>query len=103
MFFYPFFNFLAADEPVAVAETVAELEPVVVEKEKVEVEVETAAEPEDVEAPAPAPAAAADKDYSSMDEEERAFNVLVDLGMVDLTPDPDSPEYDSSKDDEIAT
>ena len=53
-------------------------------------------------AKAPVPATAVEKDYTSMDEGERAFNILVDLGMVDLTPDPDSPDYDSSKDDEIA-
>lgn len=77
--------------PVAVAKPIAEPEPVV-EEDKAEKPV----------AEDPSPGTAAEKDYSSMDEEERAFNVLVDLGMVDLTPDPDSPDYDSSKDDEIA-
>ena len=38
--------------------------------------------------------------YGAMDPEERAFNILVDLGMVDLSPDPDSPDYDNSADDE---
>lgn len=41
--------------------------------------------------------------YGEMDPEERAYNILVDLGMVDLTPDPDSPGYDDSQDDEIAS
>lgn len=41
-------------------------------------------------------------DYASMDLEERAFNILLDLGLISLTPDPDSPDYDSSKDDEFA-
>jgi len=91
---------IATDTPVAAAAPIAGPEPVV-EEEKVE---KAVAEP-DVEAPvaeAPTPATAVEKDYSSMDEGERAFNILVDLGMVDLTPDPDSPDYDSSKDDEIA-
>uniref|UniRef100_A0A7S2W9J9 peptidylprolyl isomerase n=1 Tax=Eucampia antarctica TaxID=49252 RepID=A0A7S2W9J9_9STRA len=41
-------------------------------------------------------------DDPDMDPEERAFNILVDLGMVENTPDPDSPDYDSSKDEEMA-
>lgn len=32
---------------------------------------------------------------------ERAFTILVDLGMVSITPDPQSPDYDSSQDDEF--
>ena len=68
------------------------------------------AEPEEVEAPvaeetpapAPTPAPVAEKkDYDSMDLEDKAFNILVDLGMVDETPDPDSPDYDHSNDDEF--
>ena len=39
--------------------------------------------------------------YAAMSLEERAFAILVDLGMVELTPDPDDPTYDSSMDDEI--
>jgi len=33
---------------------------------------------------------------------ERAFQILLDLWMIELTPDPDSPDYDHSEDDEIA-
>jgi trigger factor len=40
--------------------------------------------------------------YASMDLEERAFNILLDLGMIELTPDPDSPDYDHSNDHESA-
>lgn len=96
---------VAADEPVAVAEpVVAEPEPVV------EAEPEPEPEPEEVEAPvaeetpAPAPTptpVAEKKDYDSMDLEDKAFNILVDLGMVDETPDPDSPDYDHSNDDKF--
>ena len=50
-------------------------------------------------APTPAPVDFADE---PIDEGERAFNILVSLGMVDQTPDPDDAEYDSSKDDELA-
>lgn len=39
--------------------------------------------------------------YGAMDLEERAYNILYDLGMIDETPDPDSEDYDSSKDDEL--
>lgn len=39
----------------------------------------------------------------SDDPEENAFKILVNLGLVEQTPDPDSPDYDSSKDDEIAS
>jgi outer membrane biosynthesis protein TonB len=93
------------DEPVAAAEpVVAEPEPVV------EAEPEPEPGPEKVEAPvaaettapAPTPAPVAEeKDYGSMDLEDKAFNILVDLGMVDETPDPDSPDYDHSNDDEF--
>jgi len=79
---------------------VAEPEPVV--------EAEPEPEPKEVEArvveetsvSAPAPVAE-EKDFDSMDLEDKAFNILVDLGMVDKTPDPDSPDYDHSTDDEI--
>merc|ERR1712071_242695 len=36
--------------------------------------------------------------YGSMPLEERAFNILLDLGMVELTPDPDDPSYDDTLD-----
>ena len=32
---------------------------------------------------------------------ERAFQILLDLGMVEQTPDPSSPGYDSSQDDQF--
>mmetsp|Transcript_31391 Transcript_31391/g.91998 ORF Transcript_31391/g.91998 Transcript_31391/m.91998 type:complete len:667 (+) Transcript_31391:133-2133(+) len=102
----------AAAAPEEAAEPVAVAEPVVAEPEPVvEAEPELEPEPEDVEAPvaeetpapAPTPAPVAEeKDYGSMDLEDKAFNILVDLGMVDKSPDPDSPDYDNSKDDEFA-
>mmetsp|Transcript_951 Transcript_951/g.1436 ORF Transcript_951/g.1436 Transcript_951/m.1436 type:complete len:667 (+) Transcript_951:32-2032(+) len=42
-----------------------------------------------------------DEKYKDMDPEEKAFNILLDLGMVDSTPDPSSPDYDNSHDNEI--
>ena len=45
---------------------------------------------------------APNRDYASMEIGERAFYVLLDLGLIALTPDPDSPDYDHSKDDEFA-
>ena len=38
--------------------------------------------------------------YGAMDLEERAFSILVDLGMIELNPDPEDPNRDSSKDDD---
>jgi trigger factor len=34
--------------------------------------------------------------YDGMDQEEKAFNILKDLGMVELHADPDSPDFDPS-------
>lgn len=40
--------------------------------------------------------------YAAMDSwEERAFNILLDIGMVEKTPDPDDPDYDAEYDDDI--
>ena len=36
--------------------------------------------------------------YASMDLEERAFNILLDLGMISQSPDPSDPSYDPSSD-----
>ena len=38
--------------------------------------------------------------YGVMDLEERAFNILADLGIIELHPDPEDPNRDTSKDDE---
>ena len=92
---------MAVAEPViAEPEPVVEAEPEpVVEAEPEEVEAPVA---EETPAPVPTPAPVAEKkDYDSMDLEDKAFNILVDLGMVDETPDPDSPDYDHSNDDEF--
>ena len=46
---------------------------------------------------------AAEYDYSAIsDPSERAFRLLVNLGMVNEHPDPDSPDYDHSNDDDFA-
>jgi hypothetical protein len=43
------------------------------------------------------------KRYESISNlNERAFQILLDLGIIDTTPDPSSDEYDSSMDHEIA-
>ena len=57
---------------------------------------------EAAQTPAPATVDVADVADESMDEGEQAFSILVSLGMVEQTPDPDDAEYDSSKDDELA-
>ena len=38
--------------------------------------------------------------YGAMELGERAFAILVDLGMVEISPNPSSPDYDSSRDNE---
>jgi len=38
--------------------------------------------------------------YGAMDLEERAFSILADLGMIELNPDPDDSNRDTSKDDD---
>lgn len=64
------------------------------EEAKIEEEVE---EQEQAMEEAPAP-----KDYNTIsDPGQRAFEILVDLGLVELTPDPNSPSYDSSKDNDF--
>jgi len=40
--------------------------------------------------------------YDTMEPDEKAYNILVDLGMVKVNPDPSSPDYDHSCDDELA-
>lgn len=35
-----------------------------------------------------------------VDPSERAYQILVDLGLVEISPDPDDPAYDNSKDNE---
>lgn len=37
-----------------------------------------------------------DVEFNSMDKGEKAFKILADLGMVELNPDPDSPDFDAS-------
>lgn len=38
--------------------------------------------------------------YGAMDLEERAFSILVDLGMIELHLDPNDPNRDTSRDDD---
>lgn len=64
------------------------------EQEEAKIEVEE--QEQAMEGP-PAP-----KDYNTIsDPGQRAFEILVDLGLVELTPDPNSPSYDSSKDNDF--
>lgn len=42
-------------------------------------------------------------DSNQVSLEEQAFNMLVNLGMIELSRDPDSDDYDHSDDNEIAT
>lgn len=97
-----------AEDVEAPAEEVTEEEPDAEVAEE-ESEAEVAEEPEAEEAPTtdatpespPDEATLAEK-YASMSEEERAFAILLDLGMIKSSPDPDDPNYDSSSDDEFS-
>lgn len=40
--------------------------------------------------------------YAKLALEDRAFQILLDLGMVQVTPNPDDPDYDSTYDEEFA-
>jgi len=40
--------------------------------------------------------------FQSLEPAERAYCILVDLGLIDVHPDPDSSDYDHSDDDELA-
>ena len=52
-------------------------------------------------APAPAESQANIWDYATMDVGELAHMILLDLGLVEITPDPDDPNYDHSMDHEF--
>ena len=41
--------------------------------------------------------------YAKMDLSERAYNILKDLGMIDITPDVESPDYDHSNDQDFVS
>ncbi len=80
-----------AEEEVEVAEEeeveVAEEEPEPAESEEIIAEaVESSEEPEEIDA----------SRYDGMDPEEKAFNILKDLGMIEMHADPDSPDFDAS-------
>jgi hypothetical protein len=53
-------------------------------------------------APEPVPAAAKVIDEASMTMEERAFSALLNAGLITITKSPDDPDYDHSKDSEVA-
>merc|ERR1712107_222091 len=66
---------------------------------KAKTEAEAKAEVEAAQAKAEAEA----ERLANLSPEEKAFEMLVSLGLVDLTPDPEDPDYDHSNDDEIVS
>lgn len=45
-----------------------------------------------------------DKKFSSIEDPgERAYEILLDLGMISVSPDPSDPNYDNSNDDEYVS
>ncbi|KAK1746821.1 hypothetical protein QTG54_002165 [Skeletonema marinoi] len=92
-----------AEEDVAVIEEEAASveEEVVVAKEEIEPvkSDETTASTEESETiVSPEPEEIDASRYEGMDQEEKAFNILKDLGigMIELHADPDSPDFDAS-------
>lgn len=78
---------VAAEVVVVAAESIAETETVM---QTGEIEMTAAMEDE---------VAVKDDDarsYNDMNLEEKAFNILTNLGMVDINPDPDAPDFDAS-------
>jgi trigger factor len=43
------------------------------------------------------------KDDPNASLQDKAFKALMDSGMVEVSPDPDSPDYDSSRDNEFVS
>lgn len=41
--------------------------------------------------------------YAGMSLKDKAYQILVDTGAVEVNPDPDDPDYDHSKDNEMVT
>mmetsp|Transcript_21439 Transcript_21439/g.30690 ORF Transcript_21439/g.30690 Transcript_21439/m.30690 type:complete len:95 (+) Transcript_21439:1283-1567(+) len=39
--------------------------------------------------------------YAAMNPEQRAYSILLDLGMIEENQDPDDPLYDATFDDEF--
>lgn len=75
----------SAEEEIVVAEE--ETEPVKSEETSASAEEsESVASPVEIDA----------SRYEGMDQEEKAFNILKDLGMIELHADPDSPDFDAS-------
>ncbi len=90
---------VAEEEEVAVVEeevASVEEEAAVAEEESEAVKAEeTVASTEESEAVV-SPAEIDASRYEGMDQEEKAFNILKDLGMIELHADPDSPDFDAS-------
>ena len=85
-----------AEEDVAVDNDSAEEEIAVAEEEVEPVKSEdTTAIAEESESVASSVEIDASR-YEGMDQEEKAFNILKDLGMIELHADPDSPDFDAS-------
>jgi Tfp pilus assembly protein FimV len=38
--------------------------------------------------------------YANMSAKERAFNILLDLGLIELSPDPEDPNYYPGNDED---
>lgn len=80
-------------EPVVVEAKVEEIEPVVenkIDEKNVAEDVEVTKEEKKQSFKYD------DAEFKGMDQGEKAFNILVDLGMVELNPDPNAPDFDAS-------
>lgn len=93
-------NVVADDEGEASAEVEVAVEPEVAAHE--EAIVQETSDDDDDKSKSPEDEEALQEKYAAMDPEERAYNILLDLDMIAVTPDPESADYDHSNDDELA-
>merc|ERR1712238_446797 len=94
-----------AERAKAQAEAKAEVEAQTKAEEQAKVEAQAKAQAEtkaQLEAKAQAEAKVREETQNQRTMSEVAFDTLYDLGMIQITPDPDAPGYDSSKDNQIA-
>jgi hypothetical protein len=87
---------VVAEEDVAVDTDSAEEEIVVAEEEVEPVKSEDTTAISEESEPVASPVEIDASRYEGMDQEEKAFNILKDLGMIELHADPDSPDFDAS-------
>lgn len=91
-----------AEEAAAKAKAAEEARAAGVEKEEAERQANEVAEANDTKPTVEE--MSSDKKFSSIEDPgERAYEILLDLGMISVSPDPSDPNYDNSNDDEYVS